>query len=352
MTTLASAPNALSPSFSVIGGDVVAAVLAGRHRTVLDLVEQTYRAHGQGRTVNPHSHFLRFPERPEARIIALPAAVSGARAANGIKWISSYPRNTEHGLARASAVLILNDPDTGHPFACLESSLISAARTAASAALAADRLSAARPARERPRTVAFVGGGLIARHIHTYLVETGWTFDRTAVFDADPARAESFRASLGGHSASGRTVVAADAESAIRAGDLVVLATTAASPHIENPRALEHAPLVLHVSLRDLSPRIITGAANVLDDVDHCLRAETSVHLTEQLTGGRDFVTGTLPDFLSGAHTLPSDRPVVFSPFGLGVLDLALGRYVFEQAAASGRARPVEGFFPPPDARG
>ena len=57
-------------------------------------------------------------------------------------------------------MLILNDHDTGYPFACLESSIVSATRTAASAALAADWLSRDRP---RPRRVGFLGVGLIAR---------------------------------------------------------------------------------------------------------------------------------------------------------------------------------------------
>ncbi|MCQ4210966.1 2,3-diaminopropionate biosynthesis protein SbnB [Streptomyces longispororuber] len=331
-----------APAFSVIPGSQVHQALAGRERETAELIEAVYRLHGAGDSVNPPSYFLRFPDRPTARIIALPASLGGPLRVDGLKWISSFPENTVSGLPRASAVLILNDPDTGYPYACLESSLISATRTASSAALAADRLSRGRP---RPTRVGFVGTGLIARHIHTHLAATGWEFDEIGVHDLSADSATGFRGYLERSAVKGRITLHESAERLVQASDLIVFATVAAKPHVHDPAWFGHHPLVLHVSLRDLAPEILLASANVVDDVEHCLKADTSPHLAEQLTGTREFIDGTLDDVLTGRTTVPADRTVVFSPFGLGVLDLAVGRFVHDEVARRGELRVVDGFF-------
>jgi N-[(2S)-2-amino-2-carboxyethyl]-L-glutamate dehydrogenase len=99
------------------------------------------------------------------------------------------------------------------------------------------------------------------------------------------------------------------------------------------------------VSLRDLAPEILLASTNILDDVDHCLKAGTSAHLVEQMVGHRDFVDGTLADVMEGRVAVPDDRPVVFSPFGLGVLDLAVGKYVYDELAHSGQLHEIDNFF-------
>jgi N-[(2S)-2-amino-2-carboxyethyl]-L-glutamate dehydrogenase len=106
-----------------------------------------------------------------------------------------------------------------------------------------------------------------------------------------------------------------------------------------------HHPVVLHISLRDLAPEILLGATNIVDDVEHCLKADTSPHLVEQRIGSRDFLAGTLIDVLTGRVIVPTDRTVVFSPFGLGVLDLAVGKYVYDQVLRSGELHVVDDFF-------
>jgi 2,3-diaminopropionate biosynthesis protein SbnB len=338
----AAVPTFAAPAFSVIGGGQVAAVLRGRERETVALIEETYRRHGAGDSVNPPSYFLRFPDRSSSRIIALPASVGGPAAVDGIKWISSFPENVAAGLPRASAVLILNDPRTGYPFACLESSIISAVRTAASAAAAADWLSRDRP---RPTRVGFIGTGLIARYIHTYLAASGWEFESVGVHDLSASSSTGFCGYLSRSGATGRVEVHDNPESLIRSCDLIVFATVAAAPYIRDPEWFDHNPLVLHVSLRDLSPEVVLAATNIVDDVEHCLKADTSPHLAEQLTGRRDFLHGTLDDVMAGRVHIPADRPVVFSPFGLGVLDLAVGKYVHDEIARSGELQVVDDFF-------
>jgi N-[(2S)-2-amino-2-carboxyethyl]-L-glutamate dehydrogenase len=330
------------PPFAVIPGAQVQQALQGREKQIVELVEATYRLHGAGDTVNPPSYFLRFPDRPSSRIIALPASVGGQVRVDGLKWISSFPDNVASGIPRASAVLILNDHDTGYPFACMESSIISATRTAASAALAADRLSRGR---RRPTRVGFFGVGLIARYIHTFLAGTGWSFDEIGVYDLSADSADGFRGRLEQSGAAGRITVHDNAEQLIRSSDLVVFATIADEPHVSDPSWFDHNPLVLHVSLRDLAPEILLASTNIVDDVEHCLKANTSPHLAEQLTGNRDFLAGTLDDVMAGRVTVPADRPVVFSPFGLGVLDLAVGKHVYDEVARSGALHVVDDFF-------
>ncbi|ROQ63187.1 ornithine cyclodeaminase [Streptomyces sp. 840.1] len=330
------------PSFAVIPGGQVRRALEGREKDIVDVVEAAYRLHGSGRTVNPPSSFLRFPDRPTARMIALPASLGGEARVDGLKWIASFPGNVAAGVPRASAVLILNDPDTGYPFACLESSIISATRTAASAASAADRLSRGRP---RPTRVGFFGTGLIARYIHTYLEGSGWSFDDIGVYDVSAESAAGFRVYVEQSGSAAAVTVHQDPQELIRTSDLVVFATVAGSPHVSDPAWFDHNPVVLHVSLRDLAPSVLLASTNVVDDIEHCLRAGTSPHLTEQLTGNRNFVDGTLDDVMAGRVDVPADRPAVFSPFGLGVLDLAVGAHVYDEVDRSGELRTVDDFF-------
>jgi 2,3-diaminopropionate biosynthesis protein SbnB len=325
------------PGLRVIGAAEVADQVDADREGCLAAVRDAYLAHSAGDTVNPHSSFLRFPDRPADRIIALPGFLNdGITRRSGIKWIASYPGNTAHGFPRASAVLVLNDYETGYPYAVLEASIVSATRTAASAVLGAEALLGGRTA----GTVGFVGTGLIADHVRRFLGDLGWKIGEFRLYDTDPDNAARFADRL-----DAPAKVVDDAAGAFAGADLVVLATVAGTPHVHDPAVLANAPVVLHLSLRDLAPELVLAATNVTDDVDHAVRERTSLHLAEQRVGDRSFVHGTISDVLRGELAPTPGRATIFAPFGLGVLDLAVGGWVHDRVRDAGGGQLVPNFF-------
>jgi ornithine cyclodeaminase len=316
--------------------DVIHGDLAG----CIDVVREAYLAHGAGHSVNPPSYFLLFPERPNARIIALPAYLGERFRISGIKWIASYPDNLRLGIPRASAVLVLNDYDTGYPIAFLESSIISAARTAASATLAAEALRPAKAARR----FGLVGTGLIARYVHRFFRGTGWALGEVVLYDTNPDESANFEAGLR-EAGEENVTIAPSFEDLAASCDVVALTTVAAKPYAHDVSLLAHNPLLLNISLRDLAPELLEASENVVDDVEHVLKANTSPHLTEIKLGHRRFIRGTLAQVLRGEVRVQGGKPVIFSPFGLGVLDLAVGAWVLNAALAAGTASQMDDFF-------
>lgn len=327
----------------VIGAPEVERALAGREADILEAVRSAYLAHAHGQSSLPHSIFLRFPDNEVDRIIGLPGYLGDGFEVSGIKWIASYPGNLERGLPRASAVMILNSTETGRPLAVVEASIISARRTAASAALGARALAGA-----PPELVGFVGTGLINREIYRFLREVFPGARRLLVHDLDPERARAFGDRLREtHGEDLEIAVAGSLDDLLARCSLVSFATTAVEPHVDDLSICPPGATLLHVSLRDLSPQAVLAADNVVDDPDHVLRASTSVHLAEQLTGDRAFIRGTLADVLEGSAPAKRDPEAVtvFSPFGLGVLDLAVANLVLERARAEGLGAAVPGFL-------
>ena len=103
---------------------------------------------------------------------------------------------------------------------------------------------------------------------------------------------------------------------------------------------------MLHVSLRDLAPEILLGSTNIVDDVEHCLKADTSPHLAEQLTGNRDFLRrhAGRRDGRPGRRCRPTGR-WCSRRSASGVLDLAVGKYVYDEVARSGDLHVIDDFF-------
>lgn len=327
----------------ILSGNDVITTLAGRELEVMRAVQRAYEVHAQVHTSLPHSTFLRFPEDPANRIIALPAFLGDEFQTAGIKWIASFPGNRDAGLDRASAILILNSALTGRPQAMLEGSIISAKRTAASAALAARYLHDV----EDDRRLGLIGCGPINLEIARFLLADRPNARSFLLFDVQPERARQFKAKLEELSDNIDVAIAEGVDDVLGGCPLLSFATTAIEPHINDLSLCHSGATILHISLRDLAPKAILSCENIVDDVSHVLRAQTSVHLTELQVGNQNFIGGTLADVMAGKVARSNAKAkVVFSPFGLGILDLAVGKLVCDVAKQERRGQTISSFLP------
>jgi ornithine cyclodeaminase len=329
----------------LLGGGAIRAALNGREREIIEVVKAAYTTYGRGDQALPHSSFLRFPGDDRNRIIALPAYLGAPFGVAGIKWIASFPGNLDRGIERASAILVLNSIETGRPTAILEASIISAKRTAASAALAAESLHPDRTV----DAVALVGCGPINFEVARFLRAVFPGLRQLVLIDTARQRAEQFRDRVAAQGWGLAVELGAARLEDARACPVVSFATNASRPYLHHAGAFAPGTTVLHVSLRDLAPEMILQVVNVVDDIDHVCRAQTSIHLAEQAVGNHDFIHAELAGVLASSAPIrrrPEDV-VVFSPFGLGVLDVALGQWVVRDSAASDRGVVIDEFLPP-----
>lgn len=328
----------------LLSGREVGELLTGQEREILRVVRLAYEAHARNQTALPFSTFLRFPADDKNRIIALPAYLGDSFNVAGIKWIASFPGNIERHMNRASAVIILNSPQTGRPQAIIEGSLISAKRTGASAALAAQQIHQF----DSETRLGLIGAGPINFEVLRFLLAAQPLLTTCVVFDLAETRVDRFAQKCAAEFPELTVETAAAVEDVLQRCSLISLATNASRPHLSDLSACSPGTTILHVSLRDLTPEIILSCDNIVDDVDHVCRAQTSVHLAEQLAGERSFLRCTLGEILTGAAPPRKDANsiAVFSPFGLGILDLAVSNLVCEVARERERGTVVESFLP------
>ena len=330
----------MSKDINVLTSGEVASILKDKEWDIIEIVKETYVLHREGHSSLPQSIFLRFPNRDSDRIIGLPAYIGGDLDIAGMKWISSFPENINNGMERASAAIILNDMSTGRVSTFMEASIISAKRTAGSAALAARELHS----NKEEKKIGLVGCGRINWEILNFLHVVFPGLEEVYVFDKSVERAKEFADSFSKENFSINIMGSID--EVFENAKLVCFATTAGVPYISEIAACDQDTTILNISLRDFAPEFVEQCYNIVDDVDHVCRERTSIHLTEQKLNTRSFVAGTLADVVLGRIKPRTEgKPVLFSPFGLGVLDLALASVVKEEATKNNLGITIKDFI-------
>ncbi len=331
------------PDFIIITGKEINKIVDCHIYDIINIVEKAYLIHNRKNTLNPDTYFLRFPSKKNARIAALPAYVGEDVNFAGIKWISSFPDNIRLGIPRASAVLILNDFNTGYPIACMESSILSAARTAASAVIGAFELN---KKSKKTQKIGFIGNGVISKYIFDFFNKSDWEFTEINLFDINLSYSKSFLSYINKEKKV-KVNIHSSIKSICNDSSIIVFATTAEKPYINNPHFFSHNPIILNISLRDISPEIILNSYNIVDDISHCLKEKTSTHLAYLKIKKYDFISTTIGSILDGKSTVDHfhNKPKIFSPFGMGILDITLASYIYHYIIAGNKGFKIPDFF-------
>jgi ornithine cyclodeaminase len=297
---------------------------------LISAVEDAYHAHAAGDVRMPMSQYLRYPDRPSYdRIIPLLGYLGGRFRVSGLKEICSGAGNHAHGFPRASGLIVLNDPTTGRPFALMEGSLISAARTAAVTGLAMRKLVS-----PRMKVLALLGCGQLATE-HLAMIADVFGVERFAMrlYDPDAERLGTLARVTCSRGMKAEAV--GSAQEALQGADIVITATTAEEPYIHREDLTADA-LYLAVSLLDAHLDVFLAAETILvDDLQQCLHEGRPLHrLAEQ---------GRLPQekvFELGKWLKEPSTPerwglTVFNPMGTVITDLAVAKTIFDAASAA-----------------
>jgi ornithine cyclodeaminase/alanine dehydrogenase len=270
----------------------------------IDACEQALSAKAAGTCEMPPK--LGVSPDPRALFHAMPARIPGVA---GLKWISVFPDRRP----ALSALIVLNDLETGAPVAILEGAYLTALRTPAATAIAARRL--ARPDLE---TIAVIGPGLQGRTHLAALRLVLPRLRRCRAWAPSRATAEKYAAEMSREH--GIEVEAADsAEAACRDAGIVVTSAPwpARAASSLGPNAFARGAFVCAI---DYDASIAPSAAAAFD------RRFTDDVAQMKLARAKGSFVGWPDDFaeLHSARRTDGEETILCANLGLAIFDLAV----------------------------
>jgi ornithine cyclodeaminase/alanine dehydrogenase-like protein (mu-crystallin family) len=190
------------PELSVLDRDAVLAAVSPQ--AAIAATRDAFLRHRRGEWVMPSKVYLESPPHGDFR--AMPARGGGLAI---LKWISSFPANPARGLPTVIGQLLVSDAETSEPLALMDAGAVTALRTGAVAAVAADALAAG-------RTAGIVGCGLHGAWAARCLAAAG--YGDGVCFDPRPEAAEALAAELGWRAGAREEALAQDVVSCVTPG--------------------------------------------------------------------------------------------------------------------------------------
>lgn len=261
---------------------------------------------------------------PNGDFRAMPAKGAGIAI---LKWVTSFPGNPEAGLPVVMGVICVSSASDGHPLALVDVRAVTALRTGAVAAVAAQEL-----AREDARTVGMIGCGLHGTWAARCLAAA--EYGPGICFDPDPEAAGLLAGELGWEAGTREDALACDVVTCVTPGNEPVVRTGDLRPGLHLNMLGADGP-----GKAEAEPEAVARCELFCDE---WAQASHGGELTGAVAAGlveRGQVT-ELGAVLTGSHRGRSapDGVTLFDSTGLAIQDLALCLALIE-AHRAGRVR-------------
>jgi alanine dehydrogenase len=261
---------------------------------------------------------------PNGDFRAMPAKGAGLAI---LKWVTSFPRNPEAGLPVVMGLICVSSAADGEPLALVDVRAVTALRTGAVAAVAAQEL-----AREDARTVGMIGCGLHGTWAARCLAAA--EYGPGVCFDPDPEAAGRLAGELGWEAGSREDALGCDVVTCVTPGNEPVVTVADLRPGLHlnmlgadgpgkaeaEPEAVARCQLFCDEWTQASHGGELTGAV------------EAGLVTRDQVTELGEVLTGSQP-----GRSVP-DGVTLFDSTGLAIQDLALCLALIE-AHRAGRVR-------------
>lgn len=263
---------------------------------------------------------------------AMPAFVPAALA-SGVKWVSCFPQNYEFGLSQTSALVVMNDIQTGFPLAMMDGSWITARRGAAVSAIAVQKL-----ARQDSKELAILGCGVQGQEHILALPDVMRNLKRIKVFDIRRGVAEQMVERWQGYHGL-EIYIAPSIDVLIHNSDVVITATVISrkpKPQIKD-ELIKSGALLLPLDLDSVFEwKTISRADKFLVDSLERMRYLAS---SGYLGNGIPQVYAELGEVVAGLKQgRHSDNELVFDMnIGMAISDVVVAKDILLRAISEGK---------------
>ena len=311
-------------------------------RDAIRAVEDAYRAHGEGKTINPLATSFIVPKY-NGEVDIKPAYIETIECA-GLKLAGGYWDNPEKfGLPSVIGIIVLTDGRNGMPLAIMDGTHIGSFRTGAAGGVGAKYL-----ARKDSERVAVIGSGNQARQQLAALAEV-FPVKRVKAYSLNAAHRAAYADEMG--KKYGIDVAAADSvKEAVRGADIIVTATPATG-HVLMDEWVKPGTHINAIGAdmpgkQELDPRIMARAKVVVDSLPQCVRiGEVQTAIREGIIREED-IYAEIGEIVAGkkrGRTSP-DEVTVFDSTGMGIQDVSSAHSAYLKAKERGLGKPVEFF--------